>query len=204
MKSGIYKILSWIDGKVYIGCATNLRKRLGGHRYDLRRNIHSNKHLQSAWNKYGENNFQFLIIEYCEKEKLLEKEQYWIDKTNCCHYNYGYNIATVAGLTVGIQKTEEWKINHSKTMKGRVRPQEEKDRISAGMKGKQNRLGTKDSEATREIRRQAALNKSQAWSDAQSAGQRKLDKWPHNLGSRCKCKECKNRRRQYRLRKMEK
>lgn len=204
MKSGIYKILCWVDGKVYIGLATNLNKRLGGHRYDLRRNIHKNKHLQNAWNKYKENNFQFLILEYCEIDKLKEREQCWIDNTKCYDYNYGYNIATVSGLTTGVEKTEEWKVNHSKVMKGRKRPQEEKDRISAGMMGKQNRLGYKYTKEEKDKRKHIYLNKSQEWSDAQSAGQRNLEKWPCSAGCRCKCDKCRILKRQYRLNRMEK
>lgn len=35
--SGIYKFLSWIDGKIYIGSASNLRKRKDDHKYLLRK-----------------------------------------------------------------------------------------------------------------------------------------------------------------------
>ena len=163
----------------------------------MRNNIHKNKHLQAAWNKHGENNFQFLVLEYCEISELKIKEQYWIDKTNCCHYNYGYNIATVSGLTVGVEKTQEWREGHSKVMKGRVRPQEERDKISASMKGKQNRLGYKYTDEEKEKRKNSRKEKTKEWSDNQSAAQRNLDKWPHSMGSLCKCEECKEKRRTY-------
>jgi hypothetical protein len=41
--------------------------------------------LQNAWNKYGEDNFYFSVLELVpDKDKLIEREQYWIDKLNAC------------------------------------------------------------------------------------------------------------------------
>jgi len=45
----------------------------------LKRNKHFNKYIQRSWNKYGEENFMFEILENCEVEKLIEREQYYID-----------------------------------------------------------------------------------------------------------------------------
>ena len=53
--------------------------------------VHYNKHLQSAWIKYGESNFKFGILEVCSKEELDEKEIYWINKFNANNTKYGYN-----------------------------------------------------------------------------------------------------------------
>lgn len=49
--------------------------------------------MQKAWNKYGEDAFEFKIIEFCEVNKLNEREQYWIDYYKCNHskYRQGYN-----------------------------------------------------------------------------------------------------------------
>lgn len=76
---GIYGIINLINDKKYIGSSINIRHRFITHKCYLRKNIHSNKHLQSAWNKYGEENFKFELIEECEEDKLIEREQYWID-----------------------------------------------------------------------------------------------------------------------------
>jgi len=41
--SGIYKITSISSGKIYVGCASNVRTRINGHLYDLRRDKRKNK-----------------------------------------------------------------------------------------------------------------------------------------------------------------
>ena len=56
-KPGIYKITNKINNKIYIGSSYSISKRISEHKYQLRRNSHPNIHLQSSWNKYGEDNF---------------------------------------------------------------------------------------------------------------------------------------------------
>lgn len=80
-KCGIYKITSLSNGKIYIGQSKNLSERYKSHLYNLRNNKHGNSHLQSAYNKYGEMNFEYSIIEECLLEDLNEREIYWIGST---------------------------------------------------------------------------------------------------------------------------
>lgn len=79
MESGIYKIVNVINNKFYIGSSKNLNKRFKIHLSELKNNRHNNFYLQKSFNKYGENNFKFEIIENCSKEILLKREQYYID-----------------------------------------------------------------------------------------------------------------------------
>lgn len=67
-KSGIYAFVNKINGMFYIGSATIFRKRWDLHLNELRKNKHKNPYLQNVYNKYGEINFQFIILEYCEKQ----------------------------------------------------------------------------------------------------------------------------------------
>ena len=78
-KSGIYQIRNFINGKIYIGSAVNLYRRKYEHLYDLSSSTHHNIHLQRAFDKYGEQNFVFEIIEFCEPDVRYEIEQYWLD-----------------------------------------------------------------------------------------------------------------------------
>jgi len=120
-KIAIYKIINIINNKVYVGSSKNINKRKSRHFCDLRDNKHSNKHLQNSYNKYGKNNFKFEIIEYIDNEnKLLEREQYWIDKLNVCDKNFGYNISKIAGSNLGNKHSEETKQRISKTQCGRL------------------------------------------------------------------------------------
>lgn len=75
----IYKIENLVNGKVYVGqTVRQFKERKKQHLSLLRRNIHDNQHLQNAWNKYGEKNFNFSIIEKCEIEDLDKAEIFWI------------------------------------------------------------------------------------------------------------------------------
>lgn len=90
--SGIYCIENVITNKKYIGQSINIEDRWYKHKYALRRGTHDNEHLQNAWNKYGEENFDFYIVETCKCEELNDKEVYYINLYNTLNYNYGYNM----------------------------------------------------------------------------------------------------------------
>src|SRR3989304_1436717 len=65
--SGIYKIINKTNGKYYVGSSNDIIGRWFTHKSQLNRNNHCNPHLQRAWNKYGKDNFEFIIVE--EKKK---------------------------------------------------------------------------------------------------------------------------------------
>lgn len=82
-RAGIYAIVNQLGVFKYVGQTKNgFRGRWQDHIRSLRKGTHFNPHLQSAWNKYGEANFKFVILEVCQICELDEKEQYWIDKLN--------------------------------------------------------------------------------------------------------------------------
>lgn len=79
--AGVYMIKNILNGKRYVGSSSNLRRRLCSHLSKLNNNTHTNKHLQSAYNKYGQKSFQFIILEYCEnvRDTILYLEQKYLD-----------------------------------------------------------------------------------------------------------------------------
>jgi len=93
----VYEIRDKMNNKVYIGSTRNFSKRWGTHIADLRRNRHHSPNLQESYNKYGENNFNFNIIEYVEDfNDLLLKEQRWMDLTESYNEKTGYNVSRTA------------------------------------------------------------------------------------------------------------
>ena len=138
--SGIYRILNKVNNKCYVGSSNNVKQRISHHKCDLRKNWHENKHLQFAWNKYKEENFEFIILLFCKRNILIEKEQQMIDFYDA--YNKGYNLCPAAGSCLGYKHTEETK----KKMMGNTN-------------GK-GRKGQKHSEETKQKQREAKLGKS--------------------------------------------
>lgn len=93
---GIYKILNKINNKFYIGSSINIKRRWMHHKTYLNGGYHINKHLQNAWNKFGIENFEFLILEETSEEELLAKEQYYLDLYKNKKEQI-YNFSCVAG-----------------------------------------------------------------------------------------------------------
>lgn len=94
--SGIYAIINKINGKQYIGSSKSVYYRWNqSHRPDLRNNTHGNRHLQSAWEKYGEDNFLFEVIEECDQSVLLEREGHWIEHHRTWEREFGYNFTRI-------------------------------------------------------------------------------------------------------------
>jgi len=109
--AGIYKITCIANNKVYIGSTTDVRKRWYWHKGDLRANRHHNSHLQFAWNKYGEQSFEFEILEMVMfVEHLHEREQYWLDFYQAYDQKKGFNTGKVAQAPwLGRSHTDETK-----------------------------------------------------------------------------------------------
>lgn len=103
--SGIYKITNKVNGKIYIGQTYDVVSRWIHHKSDLNHNRHHNIHLQKAWNMYGQENFDFEIIERCSVDQLNTREEFWIHQYDS--YNSGYNL-DCGGLGVrGYKHTED-------------------------------------------------------------------------------------------------
>jgi group I intron endonuclease len=145
MASGVYIIRCFSNDKFYVGSAVDLEDRFKRHKRMLMGNYHHNKHLQNAWNKYGEEVFAFEILE--EVPNFLEQEQYWIDKLEACLL--GFNILPTAGSTLGHQHSEETKrliseknkernlVGENNPFYGQMHTEEKKVHWSKARKGQQ-------------------------------------------------------------------
>jgi group I intron endonuclease len=95
MGCGIYMIKNIIDSKIYIGSSVNIDSRKYKHFWMLNKKIHDNKYLQNAFNKFGESNFIFEIIENCDETNIIERENFYIEFYKSSKSDFGYNLATV-------------------------------------------------------------------------------------------------------------
>ena len=104
-QTGVYMIKNKISGKFYIGSASlSFRKRMALHRVHLRRGTHDSRHMQNAWNKYGEDDFAFSVLVVCAKDMCLFYEQLFLDALNPT-----YNTAKIAGNCLGVRHSDEVK-----------------------------------------------------------------------------------------------
>lgn len=81
-KSGIYCWNNLITGKSYVGSSVSLSKRLYNYYSSnyLRNELKVTKSIiYRSILKNGYSNFSLYIIEYCEKDLLIKREQYYID-----------------------------------------------------------------------------------------------------------------------------
>jgi group I intron endonuclease len=117
MKSGIYQIKNTQNGKVYIGSSTDIPKRWRQHLQLLKSGNHHSIHLQRSWNKHFVTDFEFSILEECDKKNLLTKENKWLNqilkaddyKLGKSDYflKAGYNICPIAQKGHSGFQTEE-------------------------------------------------------------------------------------------------
>jgi group I intron endonuclease len=138
MTSGIYKITNTVNGKFYIGSSQDIERRWRDHRSALNHNKHHTAHLQSAWNKYGEESFSFAIIFRCQPDELLDYEQAYFSELKP-QYNHGF----VAGSSLGIKRSEASKLKLSLAhigkpsgRKGKPLSEETRAKLSKAHKGK--------------------------------------------------------------------
>ncbi len=120
MICGIYVIENKTNGMKYVGQSSNLKRRINApHDGCL--------YLSRAFEKYGKDNFEAYVIEYCDKQYLDEKEKYYIKELQSHSSQNGYNISW-GGKT---------------PMKDRKHTKESKEKISLSISGEKNPMFNK-------------------------------------------------------------
>lgn len=80
MTISVYKITHRFTQKFYLGYSSDTNRRFANHRNMLRRGLHHCRHLQRAWNIYGENEFSFTVLDVCKTtEEAIYREQLYLD-----------------------------------------------------------------------------------------------------------------------------
>lgn len=132
-KSFVYRWINKINGKDYLGSTSNAKSRLSTYydRYSL--NL-TDMPIYKAILKYGHSNFIFEIIEYCEPQEAIQREQYYLDL-----FDFDYNILEKANSSLGYKHTSE---------------------TISKMKGRKNLLGYKHTEETLAKLRENQTNKN--------------------------------------------
>lgn len=119
-KTGIYGIFRRGTSDCYIGSSLDIHRRWKDHRGMLRARKHYNKKLENAWYKYGEDAFEFRVIELCEEPRLLATEEHWLQ---IFRPQYNLTFTPTQPINEVIRK------QISLSLRGKGRPQAVKDKI---------------------------------------------------------------------------
>ena len=172
--TGVYTITNRVTGKLYVGSTVgHISERFRQHRYQLRKGSHANKHLQAAWNRYGEPEFDFEVLDPQPPEFCVSAEQYWINMLLATNPRFGYNAKPVAASQLGYRHTEStlrklsvlsssWKRSKEHiaalcagrvacgySMKGKPLSKEHRQKIRISLMGNTNAVGAIKSDAAR-------------------------------------------------------
>lgn len=131
-KSGIYAIKVRGGSCAYIGSTSNFKNRFRDHASLLKRGLHHCKGLQNAVNKHGYENTYAELLELCELDDLIEKEQFWINNFPSI-YN---SIRKVCEPFRGRITTEEMRENMRRAQLGKIVSEESRKKMSDSRKGK--------------------------------------------------------------------
>lgn len=129
MNSGIYMWTS-PSGKSYIGQSIDLTKRKNrfiNNQYDK-----SQKKLKYALNKYNISTWKYQVLEYCEIDRLDEREIYYIKLYDT--FIHGYNMTKGGMGTLGHKMTEEGKEKNRQVQKERIHTELERQKKSESLK----------------------------------------------------------------------
>lgn len=131
--SGIYIIKSiQKPERFYIGSAVNMQKRRNVHFHSLNNKKHHSPKLQRHFDKYGINDLEFLVLEYCDRQLLLNKEQFYINTLSPY-----FNCSLTAGSRMGCRASKETKLKLSISHKNMS--EEGRRNISIASKGRKHK-----------------------------------------------------------------
>lgn len=111
IKSGIYRLNNLVTGKSYVGSSKDLSNRFSTYyslNYIKKKVKKDSSIIYNSILKYGYDKFSLDILEYCELDILIEREQYYMDLLKP-----EYNILKKAGSRLGFKHTEKTKLKIS-------------------------------------------------------------------------------------------
>jgi group I intron endonuclease len=127
----IYNIVNRLNGKFYIGSTENLRRRISRHLLLLRKGTHHSRYLQNAWNKYGEDNFEFIPVLIVSSSQVYHIENQLIKSMRP-----DYNVMVDVFSHIGIKRSLETCQRISKSLTGKSLSEEHKNNVRKANLGK--------------------------------------------------------------------
>lgn len=127
--------MNTVTNQTYIGSSVNVPQRFRDHLKALCKGNHKNPHLQSSWNKYGENAFVMEHLIDCNDGDLAEIEQRFID----AYYSHDmplYNVKPANESRAGFSLPEQTRLKMSLANIGQKRSSQTCENISKALTGR--------------------------------------------------------------------
>jgi group I intron endonuclease len=114
---GVYCIMNLVDRKKYFGESCHIYRRLTNHIQELNNNSHCNDKLQNSWNKYGEENFIYFVVEYCKRDDLKHIECKYIESFGDLNPTLLFNLTKNSLTKFTHSEENKTKLSQSKSNK---------------------------------------------------------------------------------------
>lgn len=158
---GIYLIIRKGTAHFYVGSSLDVENRLRKHKWALRAGTHQNKHLQNAFNLYGEDGFSFELFEEFPPDQVRHFEQVALDAFGKLPFCYNIAMDAIASMT-GREPSAETKAKISSALKEKKKSQETKAKMSEAKKNNTYAKGMVHSQETLVKLREAGKNNTNA------------------------------------------
>jgi group I intron endonuclease len=139
-KSGVYRMNNLVTNDFYIGSSGNIYNRYYSHWNMLKDGDHPNSKIRNHALLHGRDSFDFQVLEYCDKQLMYDREQYYYDTLRPT-YNAWTNVRNGTGFKQSLESIEK---SVSKR-KGRKFGREFRDKLKEAWARRREMPGYKDS-----------------------------------------------------------
>ena len=140
-KCGIYCILDTANDRRYVGQSVDVSARRVVHFSKLRSGSHPNAYLQSSFNEYGADSFEFRILEEVPEDMLDVRECSWISFYNSDSREFGYNLSPGGHKHKHLSEQHRQKI--SRRLKESAAAKEHRKKLVSAQIGRKLSLATR-------------------------------------------------------------